>query len=466
MCPQCKKTLDNSSKRLVQDACGHKKCRQCLLSDEEECKLCHPAVITLNVSSAEASPDVPSHIIINKKTEGFTCTICKKNYRTSSHMKDHFYCAGGDKPYKCVKCAKEFTSKYLHQTHLLSHEDSKPFNCDKCHKGFYDRGKFNRHKLVHSSGRPYVCAHCGNCFKNKDNLQTHSKIHNKVKPFSCTECDAKFNHVSNLKKHQQTHMTEKTHMCDLCGKRFKLKWGLSVHRKIHLKERLNECKTCGKAFTHMKDLTRHLRTHEDLYEFVCGLCQTVFKRKDNLSRHSKNAHPGSGLKIEKRLKQDNQIKDTPNAINVITVSPSFAKTENKKEPSPVSVINATPDLTNVDLTTTLQNDGVNKYEKILLPNPSRAVVSKETEDYLFCQKIFAPFKDPLHYETSFDNKQHAVIKNIKFKLPAKYTNLKNCSDTLLKDEGSPEKQSVIVNSNVHWRRRTAEYFNSKENEKL
>lgn len=36
-----------------------------------------------------------------------------------------------------------------------------------------------------------------------------------------------------------------------------------------------------------------------------------------------------------------------------------------------------------------------------------------------------PFPPPvLHYETSFEHKTHAIIKNIKFKLPSKYTNLK------------------------------------------
>lgn len=40
ICPQCRLSLTGYASRLVQDACGHKKCRKCLLSDENKCKSC------------------------------------------------------------------------------------------------------------------------------------------------------------------------------------------------------------------------------------------------------------------------------------------------------------------------------------------------------------------------------------------------------------------------------------------
>lgn len=39
-CPQCEKALVNTTCRIVQDSCGHKKCRICLLEDEENCRQC------------------------------------------------------------------------------------------------------------------------------------------------------------------------------------------------------------------------------------------------------------------------------------------------------------------------------------------------------------------------------------------------------------------------------------------
>lgn len=107
-----------------------------------------------------------------------------------------------------------------------------------------------------------------------------------------------------------------------------------------------------------------------------------------------------------------------------------------------------------------------------------------------CQKILAPFSTPpLHYETSFEHKKHAVIKNIKFKLPPHYINtktndilseitpLKPVSNVNLSEFKESEKNgtyaelktvdvmngatSVIVKGNavqnqsdMHWRRRT------------
>lgn len=40
ICLQCKKACFGPINRLVQDACGHKKCRTCLLADEEQCSQC------------------------------------------------------------------------------------------------------------------------------------------------------------------------------------------------------------------------------------------------------------------------------------------------------------------------------------------------------------------------------------------------------------------------------------------
>lgn len=40
ICLQCNKSCFGPVNRLVQDACGHKKCRTCLLADEQQCTQC------------------------------------------------------------------------------------------------------------------------------------------------------------------------------------------------------------------------------------------------------------------------------------------------------------------------------------------------------------------------------------------------------------------------------------------
>lgn len=39
-CPNCREYINASTSRLVRDACGHSKCRMCLVYEEEGCKTC------------------------------------------------------------------------------------------------------------------------------------------------------------------------------------------------------------------------------------------------------------------------------------------------------------------------------------------------------------------------------------------------------------------------------------------
>lgn len=145
-------------------------------------------------------------------------------------------------------------------------------------------------------------------------------------------------------------------------------------------------------------------------------------------------------------------------------------------------------------------ESVNICQRILSPHsppPLRNVIRTlgkvdEKVSTEICQKILSPFTTaPLHYETSFEHKKHAVIKNIKFKLPPKYMNLKNNNDILnditplqpvnndnVTEVNLPDKNntyaelktvnvtngatSVIVKghanhqNDMHWRRRTSQ----------
>lgn len=144
ICPQCKNTLKTPSCRLIQDACGHQKCRLCLLKDEEKCSLCvslgqnsavahdsvikyennHTAVIAFKSSSDVNKEEtinndsecndikqkekseinkrfyqtlpIPSHIILSNDVPViYTCKICGRKFKTRSHVKYHHYCASG-----------------------------------------------------------------------------------------------------------------------------------------------------------------------------------------------------------------------------------------------------------------------------------------------------------------------------------------------------------------------------------
>lgn len=137
VCPQCKKPSDGPSSRLVQDCCGHQKCRRCLLLDEQKCLQCESdegkkesviKVISCNedahindlthstlsngakydqklrVNGNEKSTKkrnyrsivVPNHVSILKDPLQYKCNICSKTFTTKSHIKYHIYCTGGN----------------------------------------------------------------------------------------------------------------------------------------------------------------------------------------------------------------------------------------------------------------------------------------------------------------------------------------------------------------------------------
>ena len=73
---------------------------------------------------------------------------------------------------------------------------------------------------------------------------------------------------------------------------------------------------------------------------------------------------------------------------------------------------------------------MNVYEKILLP--TAVMGDKDRDKNISKEPLSYP---PINYGTSFEHKTHAVIKNIKFKLPPEYINLTNKID--LKDTTSP-----------------------------
>lgn len=156
-CPQCNNVLNSPSARLVQDSCGHKKCRMCLVQDESDCKMClqqdhknrykdnHTAVIICNktnstrltsseqikdtvtkVESLQIEPsncntlldcdkeetikkiktpqkkrlykftNLPHFIsVVSENPVLYKCNICSKTFHTKSHFKYHNYCTEG-----------------------------------------------------------------------------------------------------------------------------------------------------------------------------------------------------------------------------------------------------------------------------------------------------------------------------------------------------------------------------------
>lgn len=71
-CPQCKIEINNSSNRLFQDECGHKKCRKCVIQDVLACHTCQKNEKLTTVSIHTSNVSVIKYDGINKSSDNIS----------------------------------------------------------------------------------------------------------------------------------------------------------------------------------------------------------------------------------------------------------------------------------------------------------------------------------------------------------------------------------------------------------
>lgn len=86
----------------------------------------------------------------------FECDICKKSYRTKSHI----------------------------QSHMRIHRAaSRVFRCAVCPKSFCFATDLRKHIRTHSQNRSVICDICGDAFKSSDTLKCHMRRHTGERPY-------------------------------------------------------------------------------------------------------------------------------------------------------------------------------------------------------------------------------------------------------------------------------------------
>lgn len=183
-CCVCRRYLDQSSNRIIVETCGHQKCRECFIKEEDGCTLCKrnkqqfldesgvcSAIHDPIPSSSEGAKDVLSE---DGSTENLL-TIDMNEDVTHIITKNE---PGNAMRYKCTICQKTFKSRNNRKYHLFCDKTrSKPFQCNQCDKQFITLAHMNYHQTTHNENNHFACDHCPKVYSGEIALKKHMRKH-------------------------------------------------------------------------------------------------------------------------------------------------------------------------------------------------------------------------------------------------------------------------------------------------
>uniref|UniRef100_UPI00358F8D06 zinc finger protein 124-like n=1 Tax=Myxine glutinosa TaxID=7769 RepID=UPI00358F8D06 len=168
-----------------------------------------------------------------------------------------------DKFHECSVCSKDFPTSSSLKIHERIHRGEKPYKFSVCSKVFQVYSSMKVHERIHTGEKPYKCFICGKVFGQCSNLYVHEKIHSGRRPHRCSVCNKDFRTSSSMKRHEGTHSDEKPYKCSVCSKDFRMYASMKNHESIHTGEKPYKCPVCDKAFTCASSLHKHKKnTHE------------------------------------------------------------------------------------------------------------------------------------------------------------------------------------------------------------
>jgi len=228
--------------------------------------------------------DLKIHIMrIHTGEKPFGCSFCGKKFVTSHQCNMHERGHKGQLP-ECPVCGGRYLRLHAHM--LIHSENNYKHICSVCKKAFWRSDHLRKHMLVHTGEKPYTCNDCGGHFRTGSHLKTHMAVHIKERNYGpCNICGKMFSSSIYLKSHMHTHSEERPYHCDTCGKAFKLKITLKAHQVGHSSEKRFVCSTCGKQFRQDAALRRHKLIHTGEQPYECSACGMRFNQSSSMKRH-------------------------------------------------------------------------------------------------------------------------------------------------------------------------------------
>ncbi|XP_064466718.1 zinc finger protein ZFAT-like isoform X2 [Ornithodoros turicata] len=206
----------------------------------------------------------------------FSCNVCKKVFKTQSHMRLHCLIHTDLKPFTCHLCSFTTNAKGNLYTHMRKHTGNY-FRCSRCDFRSCNRSHMAEHEATHSSVRQR-CGLCGNDYNTIKSLVNH------VRKYHTGPAGKRY--LAGFQAKQLQNMAV-LHVCHICNRKFKKKVDRDRHLFVHnvpeSSSAYPQCGLCGYQASRRAYLENHYRKHRLVY--VCSLCSCLHLSASSLRQH-------------------------------------------------------------------------------------------------------------------------------------------------------------------------------------